>query len=307
MQKRGPWQVHENATLTLARNVSTRYVLLAINMAIGVVVLPYNVQHLGSATYGLWMLAASITSHFTVLDLGYGGAVVKYVAEFRARRDAGALNEVLSTIAYVFTAIGVLSYGIAVLVAIFFPHIFKVEPAQAQIGRAVLLIVSLQVACGFAFSVYGGVVNGFEQYHLNNVVGIVFNIGTAAVNVLVLWLGYGLIELVTATTIMRIAPLWLYRRNAYKVFPDLRIRPKYFRRDRLRELSGYSVYLAVVDWSSRLTFATDALYLGVFMNMAAVGIYAIAQRLSETLFDLTSQIHTFLLPAVVHLAVDVDV
>lgn len=298
------WGSRENTAFTLARNVSTRYILIAINMAIGLVVLPYNVQHLGSANYGLWMLAASITANFAVLDLGYGGAVVKYVAEFRARRDALALNEVLSTVSYVFTAIGIASYVLAVLVAVFFPHIFNVEPGQVQTGRIALLIIALQVAFYFCFSVYGAVTNGFEQYHLNNIVGIVFNIAAAAVNVLVLWLGYGLIELVAATTVLRIAPLWVYRHNAFKVFPELRISREYFRRDRLRELSGFSVYLAVVDWSTRLTFATDSLYLGIFMNTAAVGIFAIAQRLSEALLNLTNQLHTFLLPAVVSRAVD---
>ena len=298
------WQVRENAALTLARNVSTRYVLLIVNMAIGLMVLPYNVRHLGSATYGLWMLAASVATHFTVLDLGFGDGVVRYVAEFRARRDARALNEVISTIWYVYAAIGGLSYLLAVLVAVLVPWIFNLEPGQVQIARAVLLIVSLQVAFYFWFCVYGGVVNGFEQYHRNNVVGLVFNVAAAAVNVLVLWFGYGLIELVTATTILRIAPLWVYRRNAYKVFPELRIRREYFRRDRLRELSGYSVYLGVVDWATRLTYATDALYLGVFMNTAAVGVYAIAQRLAEALLNLTSQLHTFLLPTVVYHAVD---
>jgi len=100
--------------------------------------------------------------------------------------------------------------------------------------------------------------------------------------------------------------LWVYRRNAYRVFPELQIRREWFRRDRLRELSGFSVYLAVVDWSTRLTYATDALYLGVLMNTAAVGIYAIAQRLAEALLNLTNQLHTFLLPAVVSRAVDGD-
>src|SRR5262249_50017946 len=62
--------------------------------------------------------------------------------------------------------------------------------------------------------------------------------------------------------------------------------------------------LAVIDWSARLTFATDAFFLGVFLNTAAVGTYAIAQRLSEALLRMTNQLHTFLFPAVVYHAVE---
>jgi len=297
-------QPREHSLVTLARNVSTRYVLIVVNVLIGLVMLRYNVQHLGQDTYGLWMLATSVTAYFTVLDFGYGSAVVRYVAEFRARRDVKALNETLSTMAFVFLGIGALCYLVAIGLAVALPHLFNIDPAQVATGRLVLLMSALQVALFFPFSIFGGVINGFERYYVNNVVGLAFNIATAIVNVVVLAMGYGLVELVACSTVLRIAPLWIYRWNAYRVFPQLEIRRRHFRRDRLRELSGFSVYVAVVDWSGRLTYMTDAFFLGVFMNTAAVAIFSVAQRISDTLLTLTHQIQTLLMPAVVHRAID---
>jgi hypothetical protein len=72
-------------TLTVARNVSTRYLAIGIEALLGLVVLPFNIAHLGTSAYGLWMLTASITAYFSVLDMGYSGALVKFVAEYRAR------------------------------------------------------------------------------------------------------------------------------------------------------------------------------------------------------------------------------
>src|SRR3984957_11094037 len=105
-------------TLTVARNVSTRYLAIGIEAALGVLVLPFNVAHLGKAAYGLWMLTSSVTAYFSVLDLGYAGALVKFVAQYRARRDARALNEILSTAFYMFAAFGVLTYLVAIGVAL---------------------------------------------------------------------------------------------------------------------------------------------------------------------------------------------
>ena len=298
------WQKPDNGLVMLARNVSTRYILIILNAVIGLVVLPYNVSHLGSAAYGLWMLTASITQYFTVLELGYGGAIVKFVAEYRAMKDARALNETLSTMFVVFSGIGVVCYLVALAVAALLPHIFNMDASQVHTGRIVLLIIAVQVALYFPFSVFGGVINGFERYYINNVVGTIFNVVTAAANVIVLWLGYGLVELVAVTTVTRILPFFIYRLNAYAVFPELRLRREYFRRDRLRDLTGFSAYLAVIDWAGRLTYTTDSFYLGAFMNMTAVGVYAVAQRLSDALLKLTNQLHTFLFPVVVHRAVD---
>ena len=76
----------EGETLTVARNVSTRYLAIGVEAILGLVILPFNVAHLGTAAYGLWMLTASVTTYFSVLDLGYSGALVKFVAQYRARR-----------------------------------------------------------------------------------------------------------------------------------------------------------------------------------------------------------------------------
>ena len=40
-------------------------------------------------------------------------------------------------------------------------------------GRTILLVVSAQFAFGFMFGVFGGVINGFQRYDLNNLVSAV--------------------------------------------------------------------------------------------------------------------------------------
>src|SRR5205823_13759554 len=147
----------QDETLAVARNVSTRYLAIAAEMAIGILVLPFNVAHLGTAAYGLWMLTASITAYFSVLDLGYGGALVKFVAQYRARTDARALNETLSTCFYLFSGLGLVAYLAAILLAVWLDRLFHLPPDQAHVGRVVLLVVSVNVAVGMAFSVFGGV------------------------------------------------------------------------------------------------------------------------------------------------------
>jgi O-antigen/teichoic acid export membrane protein len=288
----------------MARNVSARYVLVILNVATGFFMVRFNMRHLGQDAYGLWMLAASITTYFTVLDLGYGTAVVKFVSEHRARKDVRGLNEILSTMAVVFAGLGAICYAVAILTALALPLLFNVTPDQVWVGRAVLLMIALQVALTFPFSIFGAVTFAFERSDINDVTAILFNVATAGVNVLVLWAGYGLVELVTATTVMRILPLWVFRRNAYRVFPQLEIRQAFFRRTRLRAVTGFSVYAAVAEWSGRLTYATGALYLGMFVGTAAVFIYSVAYRIAESLQMMTEQLHTFMMPWIVHRAVD---
>ena len=289
----------EAETLTVARNVSTRYLAIGVESVLGLIVLPFNVAHLGASAYGLWMLTASVTTYFSVLDLGYSGALVKFVAQYRARRDFRALNEILSTTFSVFATFGVVTYLVAIGIAMFMGRLFQLSPDQVHVGRIVLLIISLNVAAGTAFSVFGGVINGFQRYDLNNVVGTVSSVLTAVVNVAVLAAGYGLVELVAATTVVRLLTYLVYRANAYRVFPALQLRLSSFRRDRLREVTSFSVYMLLIDWANKMNYSVDALVIGAFLSTSAVAVWTVGQRLAEVTQRLTNQLNDVLFPTVV--------
>lgn len=286
-------------TMRVTRNLSTRYLAIAAEMVVGFVVLPFNVSHLGQSAYGLWVLTTSITAYFSILDLGYAGALVKFVAQYRARRDPRALNEVLSTTFYLFAICGAVTYLVAILLAANIDRLVHLEPAQVRTGQIVLLVTSLNVALGTAFSVFGAITNGFQRYDLNNVAGAFCSVVVALVNVIVLLAGFGLVGIVLATTAVRILAYAVYRRNAYRVFPDLKLRPQYVSRARFREVTSFSVYVLAMDWAKKLNYSIDALVIGIFLNTSAVAVWSIGQRLAEATQRLTSQLSDVLFPVVV--------
>jgi O-antigen/teichoic acid export membrane protein len=285
--------------VTVARNVSTRYVAIAVEIAIGLVMLPLNLGYLGQAAYGLWMLIGSFTIHFSLLDLGYGGAIVKFMAHYRAHRDARALNEIASTLFVVFAGIGVLTYAAAATVAFNLGDLFHLQPGQAETGQWITLIVGAYVALNFPFSVYGGVMSGFQRYDANNAVAIVTSLAAAAVNAAVLMAGGGLVTLVACTTGVRMLAFIAYRLNAYRIFPELRISPSLFRRARLREVTGFSVYSSIIDWANKLNYQLDEIVIGIFLGSPAVAVWAIAERIISGTQRLTNQLNGVLFPVVV--------
>jgi O-antigen/teichoic acid export membrane protein len=296
----GTWAPgRERQLVTVARNVSTRYLAILAETVIGLVMLPFNLTHLGTAEYGLWVLLGSITVHFSVLDLGYGGALVKFMAQYRAHRNARALNEIASTLFFVFSAIGLVAYGAAVLVAFNLGHIFRLTPDQAETGKWILMIIAVHISMNFPFSVFGGVISGFQRYDANNMVAIVSSVAVAVVNAAVLLAGHGLVALVAATTCVRIVTYFVYRSNAYRIFPELHISPSLFRRNRLREVTGFSVYSSVIDWANKLNYQLDEIVIGAFMGSAAVAVWAPAERIITGTQRLTNQLNGVLFPVIV--------
>jgi len=293
------WGSDDGTVTVVAHNISTRYLAYVIDAAIGLVMLPFNLAHLGMAAYGLWMLTTSFTAYFAMLDLGYGGALVRFVAQYRARRDARALNEVLSTISVVYTSIGVVTYLAVLAIAFNMELISALTPDQRATSRTLLLIIGASVALRFAFGPYGGVIVGFQRYHLNNLTSIATSLTVASANVAVLLAGHGIVALVAVTTGVRIAALLVYRMNAYRVFPGLEIDWRRFNRTRLREVSGFGVFMLLLDTAYKVNYSTDMVVIGAWLGAPAVALWAPAQRLSELILKLSNQLSEALFPIVV--------
>ena len=68
----------------LKAGAALNYVSIMLNMVVGLVYTPYMLRMLGQSEYGLYSLAASIIAYLTVLDLGFGNAIVRYTAKFEA-------------------------------------------------------------------------------------------------------------------------------------------------------------------------------------------------------------------------------
>jgi len=293
------WGVNEDKANLVARNFLFKYIALGVEVVLGIFLLPFNVKHLGASAYGLLALTASVTAYFSMLDLGYGLAQEKYAAHYRALRDPDSINSVVSTLFFVFTGIGIVTFGITVLLAFNLQHFFNLSPGQNVEARRVLLVMGGFIALNFPFSVFGGIVNGFLRNYMNGVVAVATSVLAAVVNVVVLRRGFGLFELVIAVYLVRAASLWFYRRNAYRVFPGLSIRLTCFRRDRLKALTSFSVFMLVIDIANKINYSTDAVVIGAFMTAAAVAVWTVGQRLIETIQKLTNQLNGSLFPVVV--------
>ena len=57
--------------------------LMVFEMLSTLLYTPYLIRTLGQSEYGVYTLVFSITAYLTLLDLGVGNAVVRYVSKYR--------------------------------------------------------------------------------------------------------------------------------------------------------------------------------------------------------------------------------
>ena len=86
------------------------YVVIILNMLVGLLYTPYMLRMMGQSEYGLYSLVASVISYLTVLDLGLGNAIVRYTAKFRAEGKTTEQYEMFGMFLVLYIIIGVVAF-----------------------------------------------------------------------------------------------------------------------------------------------------------------------------------------------------
>jgi O-antigen/teichoic acid export membrane protein len=278
----------------------TRYALLFVNIAIGIFLMPFTMHHLGKAQYGLWMLVTSLTGYLQLLDLGYGNGLVRQVTQADARGDEEGMNAALSTFLFVYLGIGAVAFGAVVILASFaLPRFPNLSPDEVRTARLVLLIVGARAAIAFPMSVFGSITTARQRFALTGSIAIVVALVQGAATYLLLRAGYGLVPLVSVTTLLAIASYGAYIAAARLTFPGLRLSPRRFSVAQAREVTTFSLYLFLISLAIQFGYNIDNLIIAAFAGTSAVAVYAIAFRLADYQRQLCNQFNGLLFPVVV--------
>ncbi|HEY7289200.1 MAG TPA: oligosaccharide flippase family protein [Vicinamibacterales bacterium] len=287
-----------------ARNVvagtATRYVLLALNIGLALVLTPFTIHHLGTAEYGLWMLVASLTYYFQLLDLGYGSGLVRHISAADARNDIDGVNAVLSTFVVVYAGLGILAAaGILVLIFTVVPRFPHLSASDIRQGQLLLAIIGVRTVVGFPMTVFGAVTTAKQRFALNNSVAIVVALINGIVTYAVLASGHGLVTLVAGTTAVGLASYAGYAWTARHAFPQLRIHPSAFDRSLVREVTTFSIYVFIIDVAVQIGFNLDNVVVGAVLGTSAVAVYAVSLRIADYQRQLCNQFNGLLFPLAV--------
>jgi O-antigen/teichoic acid export membrane protein len=273
----------------------------AVTLGVGLFLTPFIVHQLGDVRYGLWALVVSVVGYGSLLDLGIGSAVVKYVAEHRARGQAEEAHHLIGTALHLYAILALAAVGLSLLVAPIFTQVFQVPPEQRETARWLVVLVGIGVGVSIPAATPNAVLRGLQRYDLVNLLSIVGNLLSAAATVVVLLRGGGVLGMVAVsiavTLVMLVPGVWLVRRVA----PELRFGWSFARagwpdRARVRTVLAYSSALFLSQTAGRLQRKTDHLVIGAALPISAITPYALALRLSELPTLVTDQLIKVFLP-----------
>ena len=275
------------------------YIIIFTNMVIGVLYTPILTNKLGQSEYGLYSLVTSIISYLTILDFGFGNAIIIYTARYRVNGEKEKQEKLHGMFFLIYTFIGIIAGIIAIAIWSNANNLFSNSMSVEEIEKAKILlgILTFNLVVTFPLSVFSSIITAYEKFVFSKVLNLTRIILNPIIMVILLNIGYKSVGLVILTTALNIITLIL---NFFYCKTKLNIKLKLGKLDfsLLKEIMAYSVWVFLNSIMDKINWALDQFILGIYAGTVSVAIYSVAGNLNQMYVNFSTAISGVLLPRV---------
>ena len=218
---------------------------------------------LGQSEYGLYSIVSAIIGYLTVLDLGFGNAIVVYTAKYRAKGENEKEQNLYGMFIIIFILIGVVATILGAFLYFNVENLFHITMTLEEISKAkiMMLILTFNLAITFPFSIFSSIITAYEKFVFQKVVAILRNILMPIIMIPLLFMGFKAISMTIVLTVLNI--LMLFSNTIY-CFKKLKIKIRYgfFDKFLFKEIFAYSIFIFLNVVIDKVNWSLDNFILG---------------------------------------------
>lgn len=279
--------------------VILNYIIIALNGLVGIIYTPFMLRMLGQSEYGLYSLAASVIAYLSILDLGFGNAVIRYTAKYRAEGKVEEQHALFGMFTMIYSVLGLIVVLCGIYLTSQIDTMFASSMTATELTRMrpIMLLMTFNLAVTFPLSIYGAIITAYEQFIFLRVVQIVRIILNMCVMICLLTLGYKALALVVVQTIFNVVTLLLNYFYAKKKI-HVKLAFKKFDYPLFREIVIYSFWIFLNVIMDRVYWSTGQFVLGITYGTVAVAVFAVAIQLENIYMTFSTAISGVFLPKI---------
>ena len=292
-------------TKQLKIGIVLSYLTLALSNIIALIYTPFMLRMLGQSEYGLYSLVASVVAYLTILDFGFGNAIVRYTAKYRAEKKFEELSFLFGMFLTMYIGIGILAFSIGIglynNIDLFFKNSMSIE--EIAKARIMFLLMITNVAITFPLSVFPSIIIAHENFIFHKAVNLIRILLQPCLMIPLLILGYKAIGMVVLITSLNIITLLIYCGYCFKQL-HIKITFTKFNKPLLKDIFSYSFYVFLTIIVDRAFWSTGQFILGILSGTKDTAIYALTVQLCNYYMAFSLAISSVFLPQVTQLIVN---
>ena len=292
MEKKG--QIKAGALITYISNVC--------NIIISVSITPIILKLVGQAEYGLYSLIYSIMGYFSVLDFGFGNAMIRYVSKCKAeKKDDKNIN---SLFLIIYSIIGILTLLVGAIVYVNLENIFGASLSESELQKAsvMMIIFLIGTAISFPLSIFDSYVLANEKFIFLKIINLMRILLYPIIIIPLLLFGHKAITMVAVYTCLNLMMHIFYALySLIKLKMKITFNIKKIDFSIFKEVILYSFFVFLNIIVDTVFNNTDQVILGIVSGTAAVSIYSVANQIKSANNAFSTAISSLFLPKITKL------
>lgn len=269
-----------------------------VSLIVSFVTLKLNLMNYGTKYFGIWITLASVWGIGSVLDFGFGIAIVKYVAEANKNGDTKRINVIYSTGLLLFLSIGILIVlaGNVIAELIFYRNINIVPLELKSIMQLVFFILGISFYFQYVAILFRCIFEGLNNFVISSKLSIVNSLLIFTFVIIVTILKMSIVFLSISYMTASFCTFLFY-------YLTLRLKHREFYFSKLwvefAEIKKMFVFSINVQITALIGAFIDPVIKYIISNYASVGIvpfYEVARRFSLAISGLFSTSFRTIIP-----------
>lgn len=283
----------------LKTGIALNYVNMVLGNLIPIFYTPVMLALLGQSEYGLYKLASSVTSYLSLISMGLGSAITRYLIKSREEEGEDAEERMFGLFCVIFHVIAAVALLVGMLLLAALPRWYGASLTAGELGRmqVLVLLMVINMALNFSQSPYLSVVYAHERFLFIQCMNIVATCGGPCLNLMALYLGFGSVGMTVAGMSVTVFTRIVYQLYVHRKM-QLRPRLKGLPVNRLKEILGFSFWIFVANVVGQLYNATDTVMIGMIPALATTGVavYNVGGTFNSIMFSVTTGVSSLLSP-----------
>ncbi len=279
-----------NSSKQIKIGVVLNYLNIIIGNTIPIFYTPIMLELLGQNEYGLFKLASSTTSYLSLMTLGIGSAVSRYLIKANVEGGKEAEERYFGLFNLVYSLISIVTLVVGLLISANLDSFYSSSLSETELTTMKLLvtIMVINTAIGFSAASYTSVITSHERFVFIQITNVLTTIALPVFNLILLLCGFKSLGLVLVslviTIIVRVCYI-IYVRFILNIKPRYKNLPFFA----LKGILLFSFWILLSDIVGQIYGATDTVIIGAIPSLgtAAVAIYSIGITFPNIMFSLS--------------------
>ena len=275
------------------------YILIVIDIVIGIFLVPFLLHSLGDYGYGVYKLLFSTASYLAVLDFGIGGTITRYIVKYKTEGKDKEKESFMAMGLIIYGALSLIVILIASVVCYFIPNMYQasIKPEDMAMAQGLFMVLCTTTAVRLFNHAYHGLFAAYEKFTYSkgiNIVSVLIRVSLIYVGVSLVKsaLVVGLIDLLLAVTIL-IVDIFYAKLNL-----KFKIRLHKWDNFVAKEAGVFTLAILMQSIINQFNSNINNVVLGIYTTAASITLYSMALQLYSMYGNLSTAVSSIFLPSI---------